>query len=85
MKPHEELLGKKASELKGLAPEATHQNRRGGLYKNMGIAYDGRNKEPFADERGILRAWLHVYPYEQQIILKPVSDDHKYQEIKNLE
>lgn len=78
MKPHERLVGKTNEELLTLAPEATHQHRKGGLYRDLGIALDAETKLPYHDTRGSLRAWQHIWPYEKSVLLRPVSEDHKF-------
>jgi len=78
MKPHEKLIGKSHRELKDLAPEATHQHRKGGLYRDLGIAQDAETKQAYKDPRGPLRAWLHVHPYEESILLRPASEDDRF-------
>ena len=78
MRPHEALVGRPIHELKTLNSKATHQHRKGGLYRDLGIAQDCDTKEPYEDQRGVLRAWQHVYPYEQKVILRPVSEDNKF-------
>ena len=77
-KPHEKLVGKPKTELHDLAPEATHQHKKGGLYRDLGIAFDSDTKQEYLDDRGPMRGWLHVYPYETSLILRPVSEDDKF-------
>jgi len=83
MRPHEALVGKENHELRAIAPEASHQHRRGGLYLDLGIAADARTKEPYADDRGPLRAWLHIHPYDRGVLLRPVSEDDKFADIRD--
>ena len=77
-KPHEKLLGQHPVSLKAFAKSATHQHYKGGLYRDLGIALDADTKEPLKDERGPMRGWLHVYPYEESLILRAVSEDEKF-------
>ncbi|WP_298842164.1 hypothetical protein [uncultured Salinicola sp.] len=83
MKPHEKLIGKSHRELKDLAPEATHQHRKGGLYRDLGIAQDAETKQPYEDPRGPLRAWLHVHPHEKSLLLRPASEDDRFTALGN--
>ena len=82
MKAHEKLVGLLPADLRQMAPDATHQHRKGGLYRDLGIPIDSDTKEPYADHRGLLRAGQHVYPYEIQVILRPVSEDEKFTDIR---
>lgn len=83
MKPHEKLVGKSHEKLRALAPNATHQHRKGGLYRDLGIANDAETKQPYEDPRGPLRAWLHVHPYEESVLLRPASEDDKFEAIES--
>ena len=78
MKPHEALVGKTHEELRSLSAEATHQHRKGGLYRDLGIAQDADTKDTYVDPRGPLRGWLHVHPYEPSLLLRPASEDDKF-------
>lgn len=82
MKEHEKLVGLSHEELREMAPEATHQHRKGGLYRDLGIPVDSDSKEPYRDHRGLLRAWQHIYPHAVQVILRPTSEDEKFTRIR---
>ena len=83
MRPHEELVGMEHERLREMAPTATHQHRKGGLYRDMGIAQDADTKEAYRDPRGPLRGWLHVHPYEERLLLRPASEDDKFTRIRD--
>jgi hypothetical protein len=79
VKEHEKLVGKTNEELRALAPQATHQHKKGGLYKDMGIAIDTETNKTSVNSRGIPeRAWLHVYPYQKKVMLRGIDEDHKF-------
>lgn len=82
MKEHEKLVGLPHEELRKMAPEATHQHRKGGLYRDLGIPVDSETKESYSDSRGVLRAWQHIHPHPVQVILRPASEDDKFTKIR---
>lgn len=66
-----DLLSKQVAELLALAPTATHQHAKGGLYRYMGPAMDADTKEVLLNARGEpLDAWLHVYPFSQDVWIR---------------
>lgn len=82
MKDHEKLLGKSVKDLKALAPDASHQHKKGGLYLDLGIAIDTETGLDSITSNGhAQRAWLHVYPYKRQVFLRGVDEDHKFTSI----
>lgn len=77
--PHGRLIGLDDAELRALAPEATHQHAKGGLYRDLGIPVHSDDRLPHADSSGRpLRGWLHVHPHAVQLILRPVEEDGKF-------
>lgn len=79
---HGRLVGLPFGELRKLAPTATHQHRKGGLYMDLGIPRDTETKEAFVDKEGRQRrAWLHVYPHDQAVYLRPISEDDKFRKL----
>lgn len=80
--PHGRLIGKPDEELRALAPEATHQHRKGGLYRDLGIAIDAETKLPACNSDGEeLRGWLHVHPHAMQLLLRPIGEDDRFRPI----
>lgn len=63
---HTELIGKTDAELRELAPEATHQHYKGGLYRVIGAGLHTETNER-------LMAYEHVHPYSRQLYFRPVS------------
>ncbi len=79
---HGKLVGLPFDELRKLAPTATHQHRKGGLYIDLGIPQDTETGEAFSDKEGReRRAWLHVYPHDRAVYLRPTSEDDKFQKL----
>lgn len=77
--PHGRLVGCDDRTLRALAPEATHQHRKGGLYRDLGIAVDAATRTPVRDQRGVdYRGWLHVHPHEISLMLRPVDEDDRF-------
>lgn len=65
--------------LRALAPEATHQHRKGGLYRDLGIARDADTMLAMCNAQGIeLRAWQHVHPHEVQVLMRGVDEDDRF-------
>jgi hypothetical protein len=80
--PHGRLLGLPDDELIRLAPEATHQHAKGGLYRSLGPIVNGETKLPMVGEDGLeLRAWLHVHPHQTTVYARGVDEDAKYRPI----
>jgi len=77
--PHGRLIGLPDEDLRALAPEATHQHRKGGLYRDLGIALNANDHSALADARGYaLRGWLHIHPHAVQLLMRPVDEDDKF-------
>jgi len=80
--PHGRLLGLTDAELRCLAPEATHQHRKGGLYRDLGPAIDPRSGQPMCDRADVpLRGWLHIHPHAQQLFLRREYETEKFRPI----
>lgn len=78
--PHGRLVGVDKAVLRGLAPEATHQHRKGGLYRDLGPAIDAGTKKTMRDDRGVeYRGWLHVHPHAPSLMLRPVDEDDRFE------
>jgi hypothetical protein len=74
---HTALIGKSDAELLGLAPEATHQHFKGGLYRLMGRLRDADHGGWVYGKDGLPRiSYLHVYPYEAQAWVRDLSEAH---------
>lgn len=81
--PHGRLIGVPDEQLRALAPEATHQHRKGGLYRDLGIAYDADTKLPLKDAAGNdCRAWLHIHPHPQALYVRSVAEDDRYRPLQ---
>lgn len=64
---HSELLGKSDSELLAIAPEATHQHFKGGLYRFLGRIRDSETGQYLIGKDGNPReCYLHIFPYFQE-------------------
>lgn len=82
-RPHELLLGLEDDALLALAPAATHQQRRGGLYRRLGPILLASDRTPVLSEGGEpLIAWLHCHPYGPEVLARPESDDAKFRPLK---
>lgn len=74
---HSELLGKSDEELLRLAPEATHQHYKGGLYRHIGKARDADTGEYVLGKDGFARiSYEHVFPYDREPWLRDHTDFH---------
>lgn len=75
MDRHTELLIMKDARLRVLAPDATHQHFKGGLYRYLGVAMDSESGEPLVGKDGRPRiAYLHCYPYERGVWIRDYSE-----------
>lgn len=61
---HSRLIGKSDEELRELAPHATHQHYKGGLYRLIGF---GKHTETGEE----LAFYEHLYPYNQAYYARP--------------
>ena len=76
---HGRLLGLGDEELTRLAPSATHQHRKGGLYRDLGPLIDARSGEVMRDRADVpLRGWLHIHPYDQQLFVRREYETNKF-------
>ena len=76
---HTDLVGLPLAELKQFSHLATHQHAKGGLYRDLGLIQSAETKAVLTDTQGReLRAWLHVFPYEQQVFARAVDEDYKF-------
>lgn len=66
---HTALLGKTDAELLVLAPEATHQHYKGGLYQFVGDGIHTETEEP-------LTGYWHVHPYDRRFYARPLEMFH---------
>lgn len=81
--PHGRLIGLEDAQLLALAPEATHQHRKGGLYRDLGLARFAADKSVITDDRGVKqRAWLHVHPHEVGVLMRGIDEDDKFRAIR---
>lgn len=72
---HSELRGKPNDYLRKLAPEATHQHFKGGLYKYLGPLYDSETGEIRVNSRGEkLCGYLHIYPHARKLWDRPIRE-----------
>jgi hypothetical protein len=72
---HSELLGMKDQRLRVLAPDATHQHFKGGLYRFLGKAKDADTGEYLIGKDGEPRvAYLHCYPYDREVWVRDSSE-----------
>jgi hypothetical protein len=72
---HSELVGLSDNRLRVLAPDATHQHFKGGLYRFLGKAMGSDTGRQMRNEHGeLLVAYMHCYPYEKQVWLRPESE-----------
>ena len=70
-KPHEALRGLSDARLRVLAPDATHQHFKGGLYRHLGDACDADTGDVILGKDGQPRqAYIHCYPYERKLWLR---------------
>ena len=77
--PHGRLVGMDDATLLGLAPETTHQHRKGGLYRDLGIAVDADTRGTMTDAKGRpLRGWLHVHPHARQLMMRATDEDDRF-------
>lgn len=80
--PHGRLIGLDDDALRAMAPEATHQHRKGGLYRDLGPAVDADTREVVRNARGTeYRGWLHVHPHAQSLLLRPIDEDDRFRPI----
>ena len=80
--PHGRLVGLDDATLRQLAADATHQHRKGGLYRDLGIALDASTRDPVTDARGVpYRGWLHVHPHQPSLLLRPTDEDDRFRAI----
>lgn len=65
MSAHGALRGRPDAELLRLAPGATHQHYKGGLYRLLGPVRDADTGEPLLGQDGLPRVvYQHLYPHE---------------------
>lgn len=68
---HEDLVGLSDEELLALAPEATHQHFKGGLYMLLGGLKDADTGDYVRMDDGLPRvAYLHVYPHKREVWMR---------------
>jgi len=76
---HTDLIGLTSQQLLELAPTATHQHAKGGLYQDLGPIISAETKDILLDSQGNkLRAWLHVFPYQPQVFARSIDEDYKF-------
>ena len=83
--PHTDLLHFTDPELKQMAPEATHQHKKGGLYRLLGQPRSSEDgKLARNDHCQVLVAYEHILPYERQIWLRASSEfyDGRFRELR---
>lgn len=72
---HSELVGISDQRLRILAPDATHQHFKGGLYRFLGWARDADTGEYLMGSDKKRRvAYLHCYPYEKEVWIRDHSE-----------
>ena len=77
--PHGRLIGLLDETLRALAGDATHQHRKGGLYRDLGVAIIADTREPMRDARGVpYRGWLHVHPHQKALMMRPIDEDDRF-------
>lgn len=68
---HSELVGLSDHRLRVLAPDATHQHFKGGLYRYLGPAMDADTGKQMRNIHAEpLVAYMHCYPHERQVWLR---------------
>lgn len=70
MTSHTDLVGMSDQQLLAIAPDATHQHYKGGLYKFLGRAMDADTGEPWLRHEEFVVAYEHVYPHERQVWIR---------------
>lgn len=63
---HSELVGLSDKDLLKLAPEATHQHFKGGLYKYLGPLMDADTGVQMERNGFPIVCYLHLFPHERQ-------------------
>ena len=63
---HSKLIGLSDQELLKLAPEATHQHFKGGLYRYLGPLMDADTGRQMERNGKPLVCYLHVYPHANE-------------------
>ncbi len=82
---HTELLHFTDQDLKEMAPEATHQHKKGGLYRLLGPARSSETGKIARDDHcRALVAYEHLLPYKREIWLRPSSEffDGRFRELR---
>lgn len=78
-----DLLGKPPAELLALAPSATHQHAKGGLYRYLGPAMDTETKSVLLNRDGEpMDGWLHVYPFAQDLWIRTHSEFNRFRPLE---
>ncbi len=77
---HTDLIGMPKASLRALAPQATHQQVKGGLYAYLGPLMDSQTKQQAVDANGkLLVVWLHVFPYAKSVWQRPADESYKFE------
>lgn len=79
------LLKLTDSQLLELAPEATHQHKKGGLYRFMGLVRDADTGGLALHQSGdVLVVYEHLYPHEQGFWLRRSDEfnDGRFRRLK---
>jgi hypothetical protein len=72
---HKSLVGMKDQRLRILAPDATHQHFKGGLYRYLGLVKDADTGESIIGKDGQPRvAYMHCYPYDREIWIRDYTE-----------
>lgn len=75
---HDKLIGVEVSKLKEMAPSATHQHYKGGLYEVIGEGIHTETNEE-------LVFYKHVLPYEATLYARPkvmFYEEGRFMELK---
>lgn len=67
---HEALVGLTDEELLKLAPEATHQHFKGGLYRYLGPARNAETGDYVRINDIPTISYLHLYPHKQEVWIR---------------
>lgn len=77
--PHGRLIGLDDAVLTIMAPRATHQHRKGGLYRDLGIIVDADTGKALTHPDGsTLRGWEHVHPHAVQVFARTDAESDRF-------
>lgn len=72
---HTYLIGLSDAKLLALAPDATNQHYKGGLYRDLHALLNRKTGHVITDATGLtMRAYVHCYPHAQQAWVRPETE-----------